>query len=168
LRVRPATVSDLPGAYEIFEATAAEGKWIGTELPIDRDARIKAWTKTVTEPGLGVMLVAEEAGEIVGSAGLTWSHRSNCGGGVLELGMNVAEAHRGRVIGKALLQAGLDWAREAGAHKVALQVWPHNVAARSLYARFGFEEEGYLRRHWRRRNGETWDAVIMGLLLDEG
>jgi RimJ/RimL family protein N-acetyltransferase len=44
-------------------------------------------------------------------------------------------------------------------------VWPHNQSARRLYRSFGFEEEGYLRRHYRRRNGELWDAVIMGLLL---
>lgn len=70
-------------------------------------------------------------------------------------------------MGTALLQAGVDWAREVGAHKVALQLWPHNVAAARLYARFGFVEEGRLRRHYRRRNGELWDAVVMGLLLDE-
>ena len=58
-------------------------------------------------------------------------------------------------------------ARDLGAHKVALQVWPHNEAARRLYLRHGFVEEGLLRRHYPRRNGELWDAVIMGLILDE-
>src|SRR5438132_10638636 len=33
-------------------------------------------------------------------------------------------------------------------------------------ADFGFEEEGLLRRQYRRRNGELWDALVMGLLLD--
>jgi RimJ/RimL family protein N-acetyltransferase len=50
---------------------------------------------------------------------------------------------------------------------VALQVWPHNQAARRLYLRHGFAEEGLLRRHYPRRNGELWDAVVMGLVLDE-
>jgi hypothetical protein len=27
-------------------------------------------------------------------------------------------------------------------------------------------EEGRLRRHYRRRNGELWDAVVMGLVFD--
>ena len=52
-------------------------------------------------------------------------------------------------------------------HKIALQVWPHNEAAIALYERYGFEREGYLKRHWRRRSGELWDAVVMGLLLTE-
>jgi hypothetical protein len=28
-------------------------------------------------------------------------------------------------------------------------------------------EEGRLRRHYPRRNGELWDAIVMGLVLDE-
>jgi RimJ/RimL family protein N-acetyltransferase len=49
---------------------------------------------------------------------------------------------------------------------MALQVWPHNAAAIALYERFGFERECYLRRHYRRRSGELWDAIVMGLRLD--
>jgi RimJ/RimL family protein N-acetyltransferase len=45
-------------------------------------------------------------------------------------------------------------------------VWPHNGAALRLYERTGFVVEGRLRRHWRRRNGELWDALLMGLVLD--
>lgn len=75
-----------------------------------------------------------------------------------------ADVRRGGV-GSALLQAAIGWARAHGAHKVALQVWPHNDAGIGLYRKFGFEEEGHLRRHYRRQNGELWDAVIMGLAL---
>jgi putative acetyltransferase len=46
-------------------------------------------------------------------------------------------------------------------------VWPHNHPARQLYERFGFVEEGRLRRHYRRQNGELWDAIVMGLVLDD-
>jgi RimJ/RimL family protein N-acetyltransferase len=88
-------------------------------------------------------------------------------GGRVDLGMQVADGYRGRGIGTILLGAVTQWARENDAHKVTLQVWPHNDAARHLYERFGFREEGRLRRHYRRRNGELWDAIIMGLVLDE-
>ena len=83
-----------------------------------------------------------------------------------DLGMLVAAGWRGRGVGTALLAEAVRRARAAGAHKVALQVWPHNVAAIALYERFGFQREGYLRRHYRRRSGELWDAVVMGLPLD--
>jgi putative acetyltransferase len=64
------------------------------------------------------------------------------------------------------MAAGVDWARGEGCHKLELQLWPHNAAARKLYQKFGFVEEGYLHRHYRRQSGELWDAVVMGLVLD--
>jgi RimJ/RimL family protein N-acetyltransferase len=70
-------------------------------------------------------------------------------------------------VGSALLTAAIDWARQAGAHKLHLEHWPTNEAAVALYEKFGFVEEGYLRRHYRRRSGELWDAVVRGLVLDE-
>jgi RimJ/RimL family protein N-acetyltransferase len=100
---------------------------------------------------------------VVGAAGLEWMGR--CGSGLLNLGMWVIKPWRGRGAGSALVTACIDWAKAQGAHKIALEVWPHNEPARNLYRRFGFEEEGYLRSHWRRRNGELWDSVVMGLLL---
>jgi len=68
-------------------------------------------------------------------------------------------------IGAALLDAAIAWATAAGAHKMALESWPHNTAALALYQRAGFVEEGRKRNHHRRRNGELWDAVVMGRLL---
>jgi ribosomal protein S18 acetylase RimI-like enzyme len=108
-----------------------------------------------------VVLVAEAGGQPGGELVLHLA-----GYGVADLGMAVAAAWRGRGIGSALLAEAIDRARKAGAHKVALQVWPHNSAAIALYERFGFQREGYLTRHYRRRSGELWDAVIMGLRLD--
>jgi RimJ/RimL family protein N-acetyltransferase len=104
--------------------------------------------------------VAEEGGRIIGELGIEVA-----GYGVAEFGMIVAADARGRGVGSALVAAAVDWARTAGAHKVALQVWPHNEVAIALYKKFGFEEEGRIRRHYRRRNGDLWDAVIMGLIL---
>ena len=87
--------------------------------------------------------------------------------GVASLGMCVAADWRGRGVGGALVEEAAAAARQLGAHKLALQVWPHNHAARRLYLRHGFEEEGRLRRHYPRRNGELWDAVVMGRILDQ-
>jgi RimJ/RimL family protein N-acetyltransferase len=106
------------------------------------------------------LLVAEDDGRILGVLGIEIAPY-----GVAELGMHVAADRRRQGVGSALLADGIDWARSAGAHKVSLQYWPHNEAAGALYRKFGFEEEGVLRRHYRRRSGELWDAVVMGLLL---
>jgi RimJ/RimL family protein N-acetyltransferase len=81
------------------------------------------------------------------------------------IGMSVAKEWRGRGVGTALMQACVDWARASNVHKLGLHVWPHSEAALRLYERFGFEREGVLRSHYRRQNGELWDAIVMGLLL---
>ncbi|HZA19701.1 MAG TPA: GNAT family N-acetyltransferase [Actinomycetota bacterium] len=157
--VRRADVSDVESLLDLYEAVAAEGRYIGRELPVDRDALRPAWVESVGDPE-GAWFVAEIDGELVGSASIQ-------GRGVAHLGMQVARSHRGRGIGSSLLEASIGWARHAGAHKVALEVWPHNDAAIALYEKFGFEREGYLRKHWRRRSGELWDSVVMGLVLEE-
>jgi RimJ/RimL family protein N-acetyltransferase len=158
--VRPAGPADVDGLVDMLVAVAGEGRWIGTEAPVDVERRRRRMVDDV-EGSDAIVLVAEAGGELVGQLGLHLARY-----GVADLGMLVAEGWRGRGVGAALLAEAVDRARKAGAHKVALQVWPHNTAALALYERFGFQREGYLRRHYRRRSGELWDAVVMGLPLD--
>jgi RimJ/RimL family protein N-acetyltransferase len=158
--IRRARPGDLDTLVELYAGVAAEGRWIAAEAPVDRAMRRRRMSELLDRPD-GAMFVAEAEGELVGQLGMELARH-----GVADLGMLVAAGWRGRGVGSALVAAGLAWAREAGAHKVALQVWPHNQAAVALYEKFGFQREGLLRRHYRRRNGELWDAVVMGLLLD--
>jgi RimJ/RimL family protein N-acetyltransferase len=161
--VRPATLADVDALVAMLAEVAGEGRWIATEAPVDVGQRRRRMVEDIEREDAIVLVaeVAEVAGEPVGELGLHLA-----GYGVADLGMVVAAGWRGRGIGSALLAEAIDRAREAGAHKVALQVWPHNSAAIALYERFGFQREGYLTRHYRRRSGELWDAVIMGLRLD--
>ena len=116
-----------------------------------------------TIEGEGVAFVAVVDGDVVGHLGLHGSARAG-----VDLGMLVAARWRGRGVGTALLSAAIEWARvEPNVHKLALELWPHNGAARALYLRLGFVEEGRLRRHYRRRSGELWDVIVMGLVVDE-
>jgi RimJ/RimL family protein N-acetyltransferase len=138
---------------------AVEGRWIATEAPVDRVARRAMFEKSIHRDD-AQFFVAEDDGTVVGNLGIEVQAY-----GVADFGMMIASARRGEGIGSALLTAAIEWARDSGAHKIALQVWPDNDAAIGLYRKFGFEEEGRLRRHYRRRNGELWDAIAMGLQL---
>jgi RimJ/RimL family protein N-acetyltransferase len=158
--VREATLGDVDRLLGLLVAVAAEGRWIGTEAPVDVEARRRRIAEGVEDPAT-VSLLAEAGGEPVGQLVLHLAPY-----GVADLGMLVAAGWRGRGVGGALLAEGIERARQAGAHKIALQVWPHNAAAIALYERFGFRREGLLRQHYRRRSGELWDAVVMGLPLD--
>jgi RimJ/RimL family protein N-acetyltransferase len=158
--VRAAREDDLDAMADLLVAVAEEGRWIGAEPPVDRERRRRRYAEDLERDDTAVF-VAEAGGELVGHLGLVLARY-----GVADLGMLVAAGWRGRGVGSALLRAGIDWARRAGAHKVTLQVWPHNQAAVALYEKFGFQREGRLRRHYRRRSGELWDAIVMGLPLE--
>jgi RimJ/RimL family protein N-acetyltransferase len=156
--VRNATLDDLDELMAQRRAVAGEGRWIGAELPLDEERDRSTFHASIER---GTLFVAELDGEIVGMIGLNPERY-----GVVDLGMQVVDGHRGQGIGSTLLERGIEWARASGAHKMALQHWPHNDSARALYEKYGFEQEGYLRRQYPRKNGEIWDAVVMGLLLD--
>ena len=160
--VRRTTVADIDDQFDLMDAVAAERRWIGTEPPIDRDERRPRWEAQLHDESKGVSFMAEADGRMIGCLGLQLAPY-----GVADLGMFIADGWRGRGVGSALMEAAIAWARSSPAHKIALSLWPHNEAARALYDKFGFVEEGVLRRHYRRQNGEVWDAVVMGLLLDD-
>lgn len=156
-QVRRAVAGDVTAMVAMMEAVAGEGRWIGSELPLDVEERIARFT-TALEDADHLSLVVERDQVLVGNLGL-----GHDGIGHAELGMMLLPEVRGQGLGSALMGEAIAWAdAHPVVHKIVLQVWPHNEAARALYRRHGFEEEGRLRRHWRRRNGELWDAIIMG------
>lgn len=160
--IRAAGEADISDLLDLLEEVAREGRWIATELPFDREARRKRWLEQHIESDKGEFFVAESAGEVVGSGSVHEMFE-----GVVYLGMTVRSDRRRRGVGTKILKACIDWARDKGAHKVALEVWPDNQAAIALYEKLGFEREGLLRAHYRRKNGELWDSLVMGLRLPE-
>lgn len=152
--VRAAEEGDRRPLALLFAAVAEERDGIAAEPPVDVEKRAAGWR-------LGGTLVAVSAGEIVGVL-----HVDETPFGFGEIGMMVAAGWRGRGVGSALVAEAIEWARAQGLHKLTLGVFPHNAAAVALYRKFGFVEEGRRVRHIRRANGELWDIVEMGLLLD--
>ena len=161
--IRPEAAFDVESVIEVLEMVGAEGRWLGLEVPFDRQARADAILRDLGEPATFGGFVADDAGRVVGFLDLRLARY-----GVATVAMAILDGYRGQGIGTRLVERGIEWARQAGAHKLALEVWPHNDRAIGLYDKLGFVEEGRLRRHYRRRSGELWDAVVMGRLLDAG
>jgi RimJ/RimL family protein N-acetyltransferase len=159
--VRRARPDDVDGSLDLLEAIAEERRFILTEPPVDRELRRQRRLEML-QSGETHQFVADANGEIVGE--LSAVRRGTTGPATI--GMGVAAAWRGKGVGTALMHACIDWARDAGVHKLSLEVFPWNEAAIGLYRKFGFVEEGRLRQHYRRQNGELWDVIVMGLLLE--
>jgi RimJ/RimL family protein N-acetyltransferase len=159
--VRPLRRDEFEPLLDLLEQVAEERRWIATEPPIPRD-RWREGFETHFGDEYACNLAAVDANDrLIGQLDAHGRRDRPA-----EIGMCTAAEWRGRGVGTALMEACVDWARERGIHKLALQVWPHNDAALHLYENFGFEREGVLRRHYRRQNGELWDAIVMGLVLE--
>lgn len=159
MEVRPLHESEVSAVVVLREEVAAEGRWIGDADPADRDATAARLTARVADARSGAH-VAVLDGRVVGFVSVSDVH------GLAHLGMFVEREHRGQGVGRRLLAAAVEWARESGCHKVVLEVWPHNHVAIRLYESAGFATEGRRFRHHRRRDGTLWDSIEMGLILD--
>ena len=117
------------------------------ETVVDVEARPTAYweefTRSVTEPGRHVMVLACEGQDVLGSTyGLLDRDRSEAG---RVGGMWVEPASRRRGVGRALLQEVFRWARERGLSRLALWAPAHSPAALALYGQAGFREIGIRR-----------------------
>ena len=158
------TSEEFDAVVALHEAVAGEGLWIGSEAPVTwTQERREAWVRRADDEELGAWFLAEDVdGRLLGylSVGREGAEHAS-------FGMAVGADARGQGVGGRLLDEAVAWCRSLPISKLSCQVWPHNGAALALYRSRGFEVEGRLRRQWRRRNGQLWDAVVMGLVLDD-
>jgi len=77
------------------------------------------------------------------------------------LNLAVHPDHRGRGLGRRLVELVVQEAQAAGARLVTLEVRRENAPARSLYRKLGFVDTGQRRNYY----GRGEDAIIMSLAL---
>ena len=112
------------------------------------------------------MLVAESGGEVVGWAGFAgYDDPAEHYAGVAECALYVRRDVRRRGVGRALLDAIADEARERGRYKLTAKIFTSNVTSIELFRRRGWREVGVHHRHGR-LDGEWKDVLVMELLLE--
>ena len=111
-------------------------------------------------------VVAELDGEVVGYARLVPATPLPESQHVLAInGIAVDPRARARGVGKALLAAAYEQARDRGASKLSLRVLATNTAARALYGSVGFQIEGVLRGEFRIGDDDVDDIVMARYLV---
>lgn len=165
IRVRPASPADATALVALAEAVGSEPEgWI---LATDTWRSVgdeRRYLKTVQRHPDAAVFVAEVDGRVVARLSLSRDPHP-ASQHVADLGLMVAEGYRRRGIGRTLLDEGVAWARSSGIRKLELHVFPWNEAALRLYESFGFEREGYRKRHYD-RDGEEVDAILMAYAID--
>jgi RimJ/RimL family protein N-acetyltransferase len=159
--VRPADPGDAQGLKELGDEVAAEPEgWLATSDGWRSAADERRYLRAIRRYPHAAVLVAEaEDGSVVGRLSIARDQHP-ASRHVADLGLMVAQSHRRRGVGRALLAAAVAWAREQNVQKLELHVFPHNEGAIALYEQFGFEREGYRKRHYRRGDAFV-DAILM-------
>jgi ribosomal protein S18 acetylase RimI-like enzyme len=81
------------------------------------------------------------------------------------LGIGILAPYRGQGIGKALMRAALQKAKEKGLTRIKLTVREKNTSAIALYEKMGFEKEG-IHKNGVYVDGKYENHVFMALLFD--
>ena len=112
------------------------------------------------------LLVAEDAGVVIGWAGLSRYRSRPCYDGIAEFSIYLDRAARGRGVGRILLDALVDVARQRGYWKLVSRIFPFNTASRALCRACGFREVGVYKNHG--RLDDQWlDVVIVERVIPE-
>jgi putative acetyltransferase len=162
--IRRAEPDDAEQLVALAEAVAAEPEgWLLTRGAWRAPSEERRYLKAIRRLDDAAVFVAETPTGLVGRLSVARDPHP-ASPHVADLGLLVAAAHRRRGIGQALLEAAVVWARRTGIAKLELHVFPHNQAALRLYERFGFQQEGFRARHYR-RGDEELDAVLMAYFV---
>jgi putative acetyltransferase len=161
IRIRLARLGDLEGYHACLDAVARERLHLGM-LAAPPIAGTRGYMRMVLGAKAPFYL-ALDGKRIVG-----WCDacpRSMEGfRHVVDLGMGLLPEARRRGIGSRLLRKAIAHCRRRRIEKIDLQVFSTNRAARALYRRFGFRQEGR-RVRGRKLDGKYDDVILMGKLL---
>jgi GNAT superfamily N-acetyltransferase len=110
------------------------------------DERNRAFFRRFLAPSEdGMLLGARDGGELVGYACLYWHFSSTAAAETVLLNdLYVSEGVRGRGVGRALIEASAEVARERGAHSLEWETAPDNRTAQRLYDTTGAERSQWI------------------------
>lgn len=133
--VREATAVDIPDMIRLLGHLFAQE----AEFAPDESAQRRGLGMILNDPDTGVLLVAEDEGQIIGMVGLLYTVSTALGARVALLeDMVVAPEARNRGAGLALLDAAIAHAKADGCRRITLLTDGDNKAAQRFYAGAGF------------------------------
>jgi L-amino acid N-acyltransferase len=161
--IRDASAADMPGVLTIFNQVLMQTTAIYDQHPSTLKERL-AWFESRRAGGFPV-LVAELDSAVIGFASYgdwraRWGYRHT-----VEHSVHVDAAHRGRGVGRALVEVLLARARAAGMHVMIGGIDAENLGSIRFHRRLGFEQVGHY-REVAHKFGRWLDLVSMQIFLD--
>ncbi len=168
IHIRPLSEPDLLGYKALRDAMlTSHPEAFTSHADTERLRAIASYRSRLAGNGPTLFtLVALDAGRVVGALTCEREPRRKVQHIAHLVGMMVADTHRGRGIGRALLQAALERLRTVPAlAQVTLSVTAGNRAATGLYESAGFSRYGSLPDAIRLPDGRRLDKDLMLLRL---
>jgi L-amino acid N-acyltransferase len=161
--VRTAGEADAESIVAIYnDAVATTVATFDTEPRSLEDQR--RWLREHPKPY--VVLVAEQAGEVIGWASLSrWSDR-RAYDGTAEVSVYVHARHRGAGVGRVLLVQLVADGRRSGFHSLLARVADGNAVSLHLHEALGFRPVGVMREVGR-KFGRQIDVHLLQLIYDD-
>jgi phosphinothricin acetyltransferase len=164
-RHRIATLQDLPTIVEIYNSTIASREVTADTEPVSVESRLPWFHEH--QPERRPLWVIEKADddsarpEILG-----WISYSNFYGrpaysGTAEVSIYIAEAWRGKGIGRYALEEAIAFAPQIQVHTLLGFIFGHNKPSLGLFERFGFETWANFPRV-AKLDGIERDLIILG------
>jgi aminoglycoside 6'-N-acetyltransferase len=160
VRLRPATVDDLPWFRELLAEPAVAAWWDGDSL-----REVEALLADDGDPDT-VVFTAEFEGR---PAGLLFaSEEPEPGYRHASIDVTLTSALHGRGLGRDAVATLAAWLVDArGHHRVTIDPSADNARAIACYRAVGFREVGVMRAYERRGDGTWRDGLLMDLLAEE-
>lgn len=161
---RDAVEADLPAIVAIYNSTIA-GRGVTADLePVSVESRL-GWFK-VHDAARRPLWVAEADGEVIGWLSFSDFYGRPAYGSSVEVSIYLAEAARGRGLGRTFLEKAIASGPAYGVKTLLGFIFGHNEPSLRLFERFGFARWGTLPRV-ASLDGVERDLVIVGLRIDE-
>ncbi|KAA1178857.1 GNAT family N-acetyltransferase [Rhizobium tropici] len=157
IRIEPISAEHIEGFHKALDTVACEREYLSLleAFPLEET---RSFVLGMIENG-NPQFVALGDGKVVGWCDISrhgFPSHAHAG----KLGMGIIPAYRGQGVGRRLIEATLQAARDVGIERVELSVYADNGRAIALYEKVGFVREGLARKSFR-IDGRYKDAIHM-------
>lgn len=143
-----------------FVESVSEQDRVFVDRTLISQVKVAGWTQAVPERRL---VAVDDDGTVGGlvtvSRGVGWSVHT------ADVRVLVRSSHRGRGVGRALAEAGVELAASMGIEKLTVETMAANAGGQATFLSLGFEVEATMQGQVRDDTGQLQDIVILSRWL---
>jgi RimJ/RimL family protein N-acetyltransferase len=165
ITIRPAAPDDSCAIIDTVRSNANERSYVLMEQ-YGKDSAAEREYISSLDTAKNLLIVAAAGNEVVGCLAALQADsgvRAETSH-ILHIGLHLKEQFRGIGIGARLLDYSVEWAREAGFHKLETNIFTTNQRSLSMFKKAGFAQEG-VRQNRIRMGADFISEVLMGKIV---